>query len=431
MGSSGGNSSNLASIVVKLSDPKERVTPSFSLAENMRNDFTDIQGAVIRVESLAGGPPSGTAFEARISGDDLRTLDSIAKDLKSLLAEIPGTINIDTSLKEAPADYTFRLDAARLAFYGVDATSIGSAIRMAISGTEITTILRDNDEISVNASILPQNIHGLSDIQNIPLKNAKGDIVRLGDIADIELRPSVDTITRINQKRTVRLSAGVDADTRPSEVLKAFQQKLSDNYRLPDGYTIFYGGENEQNQESVASILRALVIAIALIIATLVIQFNSITQAGIVLATLPLAMIGVFIGMAIFGIPLSFPGLIGILALFGIVVKNAIILIDKINLNWESGLEFTEGIVDAGKSRIEAIFITSFSTILGIVPITLSDALWRALGTAIIFGLAVSSFFTLLVIPILSSIFMHTRITSKRISTPKKHTILSSERIKI
>ena len=110
--------------------------------------------------------------------------------------------------------------------------------------------------------------------------------------------------------------------------------------------------------------------------------------------------------MAIFRVSLSFPGLIGILALFGIVVKNAIILIDKMNLNWASGLEHTEAIIDAGKSRIEAIFITSFATILGLIPITLSDALWRALGTAIIFGLAVSSFFTLLIVPVLSSLFI-------------------------
>ncbi len=405
VGSVGGNASHLAGIVIKLSDKHDRNRTSSMIADALRSDLSDIKNADIRVASEQGGPPSGAAFEAHISGDDLKTIDGIVRDLKGILASISGTTNITSSLKNAPADYTFTLNHDRMAFYGLDATSVGSTLRMAISGVEVTTVLRDNKEISVNARFAEQSIPSLDDLRNIEFRNASGNTVRLGDISDIELKPSVDSITRIDQKRTALLSAGVNADVRPAAVLAAFQDKVR-GYHLPDGYSITYGGENEQNQESVASILRALVIAIALIIATLIIQFNSVKQAVIVLTTLPLAMIGVFIGMTIFRIPLSFPGLIGILALFGIVVKNAIILIDKMNLNWASGLSFVEAIVDAGKSRIEAIFITSFATILGLIPITLSDAMWRALGTAVIFGLAVSSFFTLLIVPILSSMLV-------------------------
>lgn len=402
-GSVGGNASNLAGIVVKLSDKHDRNRASFTIAEAMRADFANIDDASIRVASQQGGPPSGAAFEARVSGDDLREIERISQDLKKILESIPGTTNIETSLKNAPADYTFVLDHARLAYFGLDATSVGSALRMAISGTKVTTVLRNDTETEVIARFDERSIPTLSDLQAIEFRNAKGDRIRLSDLAMIELKPSLESITRIDQKRTVRLSAGARENTRPNEILAPFQEKIAGEYRLPDGYEITYGGENEQNQESVESILRALAIAIILIVATLIIQFNSVTQSAIVLVTLPLAMIGVFIGMAIFGVPLSFPGLIGILALFGIVVKNAIILIDKINLNWESGLNFDEGIIDAGRSRIEAIFITSFSTILGLIPITLSDALWRALGTAVIFGLAVSSFFTLIIVPILVS----------------------------
>lgn len=405
-GSTSGNASHLAGIVIKLSDKHDRNRTSSMIADALRSDFSSIHDADIRVASQQGGPPSGSAFEAHISGDDLKTIDTIVHDLKGILVSIPGTTNITSSLKNAPADYTFTLDHDRLAYYGLDATTVGSTLRMAVSGVEVTTVLRDNKEISVNARFAERAIPSLDDIRNIEFRNSSGNMIRLGDLAIIELKPSVDSVTRIDQKRTALLSAGVTTGTIPATVLSAFQQKVQSDYHLPDGYSITYGGENEQNQESVASILRALVIAIALIVATLIIQFNSVKQAAIVLTTLPLAMIGVFVGMAIFRIPLSFPGLIGILALFGIVVKNAIILIDKMNLNWASGLSHTEAIIDAGKSRIEAIFITSFATILGLVPITLSDALWRALGTAIIFGLAVSSFFTLLIIPILSSMLI-------------------------
>jgi len=170
---------------------------------------------------------------------------------------------------------------------------------------------------------------------------------------------------------------------------------------MPQGYEIVYGGENEQNTESVQSIMRAMVIALLLIISTLVIQFNSFRKTFIVLVTIPLALIGVFYGLAIFGISLSFPGLIGVVALFGIVVKNAIILVDKINLNIKTGIPFEDSIIDAGKSRLEAIFITSICTIAGITPVTLSNETWLALGSAIVFGLLLSSFFTLFVIPTL------------------------------
>jgi multidrug efflux pump subunit AcrB len=235
-------------------------------------------------------------------------------------------------------------------------------------------------------------------IQNLEILNGRKESIFLKDVATIELKPAVDVITRIDQKHTVILSAGADSTTNGQAILAEFNKKL-EGYNMPNGYTVSFGGENEQNAESVASVLRAMLIALVLIVATLIIQFNSFRKAIIVLVPIPLALIGVFVGMAIFDVPLSFPGLIGILALFGIVVKNAIILVDKINLNIRSGILFEEAVADAGKSRLEAIFITSICTIVGILPVTLSNELWRSLGGAVIFGLTLSSFLTLFIVP--------------------------------
>lgn len=146
--------------------------------------------------------------------------------------------------------------------------------------------------------------------------------------------------------------------------------------------------------------MNAMAIAIMLIMITLVIQFNSFRKMLIVLAAIPMSLIGVFIGLGLTGVTLSFPGLIGVLALFGIVVKNAIMLVDKIDLNLKSGIGFLDSIVDAGKSRLEAIFITSICTIFGLLPITLSNPVWVSLGSVIIFGLALSSFMTLFMVPV-------------------------------
>ncbi len=403
-GSSG--STHLAAITITLVDKESRDKTSYELEKDIRETLSGIEGANITVESQQGGPPSGSAFEAQISGDDLQVLDNITKDLEKKLTTIDGVVNIDSSLKEAPAQYTFTLDPVKMELYGLNATYVGSSIRMAISGVDVSTIIKNNKEYDVTARFDKNKLPNLEAVQNIQLTNLQGNPVFIKDVATIKLEPSIETISHIDQKRVAILSAGVEGKTRPNDVLTQFQKKVAEEYQLPQGYEITYGGENEQNQESVLSIVRAMAVAAVLIISTLIIQFNSFKKSIIVLVTLPLALIGVFIGMATFGVSLSFPGLIGILALFGIVVKNAIILIDKINLNIESGIGFDDSIVDAGKSRLEAIFITSICTIAGIIPITLSNEMWTALGSAIIFGLTISSFFTLFIIPILFKTFV-------------------------
>ncbi|NTV41402.1 MAG: efflux RND transporter permease subunit [Candidatus Moranbacteria bacterium] len=405
-GSGGSNKSNTASITVKLTPQESREIKAYEIAQEIRDSVADIQDATITVSAPRGGPPSGSAFQAQIAGENLQTLDKIANDLKPLVQSIPGVVNADISLKDAPAEYTFLLDKAKLELYDLNASTVGMALRSAISGTTVTTVIRDNKDIDVLARFGKDKIPTLEAVQNLQILSNKRQPVFIKDVAQIKLTPSVDAITRIDQKRTVLLTADVSGTTNATQVVKQFQDKVAKEYKLPEGYVISYGGENEQNTESVMSIIRAMAIAVVLIISTLVIQFNSFRKAIIVLVTLPLALIGVFVGMALLGVTLSFPGLIGILALFGIVVKNAIILIDKINLNIKTGIPFEEAIIDAGKSRLEAIFITSIVTIAGIIPITLSNATWTALGSAVIFGLSISSFFTLFIIPTMYMTFI-------------------------
>lgn len=406
--SSGSNSSNLASIVIKLKDQEARTLRSYELADKINSDLADIKDATIKASAPKGGPPSGSAFEAHISGDDLKTLDQIALDLEKTLKTLPDVQQTEISLKDAPADYTFTLYPDRLELYNLNAAYVGSALRLAIAGTEVTTVIEDGKEVKVLAQFDPSRIPDLQAIQNLQILNTKNQPVFLKDVARIELKPSVATITRINQRRTVVLTANLKGGANSAVTIKSFQAKTK-SYAFPSGYEISYGGESEQNQESVMSILRAMMVAFLLIISTLIIQFNSFKKALIVLVTIPLALIGVFFGLAAARLSLSFPGLIGILALCGIVVKNAIILVDKITLNIKSGIPFTDSIVDAGKSRLEAIFITSICTIFGIIPITMSSETWRALGSAIIFGLMLSSFLTLFIVPTMFHSFIKDR----------------------
>ncbi len=391
---------NTAVVNITLKSENERDVKSYELADKIRQELKDIQGAKIDVATMAGGPPSGAAFQAQISGDDLSKLTSIAHEFEDKLSQIKGVVSPDISLKDSPPQYTFKLDPVKLSQNNLNGAYVGSVLRMAIAGTEISNVIEGNKEVKIIATFGQDSLPDLAAVQNLQIVNPLGQSVFLKDVATIELTPAVDKITRINQKRTVVLTANVNSQTNSNIVLAEFQKKIAD-YKFPTGYSISYGGENEQNAESVQSIIYAMFIAIILIVATLIIQFNSFRKAFIVLVTIPLALIGVFYGMAALGVYLSFPGLIGILALFGIVVKNAIILVDKINLNLRSGIGFLDSVVDAGKSRLEAIFITSICTIFGILPITLSNATWTSLGSAVIFGLMLSSFLTLFIIPTL------------------------------
>lgn len=393
------DSSHLASIVITLKD--DRSEKSYIIAEKINNDLSNIKEAKVNAESPRGGPPSGAAFEARISGNDLVTLNKIVHDLEPILMTIDGVSNTDISLKDTMPEYTFELNQLKMNEYKLNSAYVGSVLRTAISGTEVTTVLRDNKEIKVIARFNEKKIPDLISIQNLQILSPLGMPVYLKDVAEIKLIPSVNAITHIDQKRMVLLSANISAKTSSNQVVSNFIKKVDNEYTLPQGYSISYGGENEQNTESVLSILRAMLLAALLIVSTLVIQFNSFRKTLIVLVTVPLALIGVFFGMAILNVTLSFPGLIGILALFGIVVKNAIILVDKMNLNISFGIPFVDAVIDAGKSRLEAITITSISTIIGILPITLSNETWTALGSVVIFGLLLSSFLTLFIVPLL------------------------------
>ncbi len=404
----GGNgSSNLGSITITLKKKEERKMKSYELADIIRNDLSKIQDPSLSIEVSipAGGPPAGAAFEGRIMGDNLDVLTQIVADLRPQLASIPGVINVGVSQKDSVPQYTFVLDPTRMEQHDLNAAYVGSVLRTAVAGIELTKIIKDEKEVKLIATFDQSTIPNLAAIQNMQILNMRKQPVFLKDVATIELKPAVDVITRIDQKRTILLSAGVDSSTNGQLVLAQFQKKIAD-YNMPSGYQIVFGGENEQNAESVMSILRAMIIALILIVATLVIQFNSFRKALIVLVPIPLALIGVFMGMAIFDVPLSFPALIGVLALFGIVVKNAIILVDKININIKSGIEFEDAVADAGKSRLEAIFITSICTIMGILPVTFSNEFWMALGSSVIFGLTLSSFLTLFLVPAFYLVFV-------------------------
>ncbi len=410
---SGGSQDNKAQLAINLYPYKERpvsaqagkVEKSYEIAARLRQEVSAVNDATVTVVEASSGPVSGADFEARISGDDMKELEQLANKYKNLLSGIPGTVNEDISIALSPGEFTLKLDPDQMQLRGVTSAQIASTLRTALSGSEVTKIMSGNDEFNVTAEFDPDRLKTIDQLKILTLVNSRGQVFQLGDIATFTLGSSLTSISRVDQKRVVSVTASVEKPYLPGDVLKKFQDLLKDN-PLPQGYDIVYGGYNETNTESILSILRAMLVAMILIIGTLVIQFNSFKKAILVLATIPLALTGVFYGLTLVGFTLSFPSLIGILALFGIVVKNAVILVDKINLNLRVGIPFRDSIVDASKSRLEAIFLTSVCTITGMFPLTFANETWQGLGATLIFGLSTSTLLTLFIIPILFNLLM-------------------------
>ena len=239
----------------------------------------------------------------------------------------------------------------------------------------------------------------ISEIEAIQIPTRYGYNVSLSQISDYQLNESAETIERENEKRIVKVKSDITKNTTAIEIIETLEKEL-ETYDLPKDYEINFGGDKENIEQSFNDLYKSMIVGIILIAFTLVLMFNSFRQPLIILISLPLAIIGVFPGLYLIGLNLSFPAFLGVVALSGIVVNDAIILIDRINKNRQKGIEFREAIAEGAKARLQPIIMTSITTIMGIIPLALSNEFWEGLGFTIIFGLLFSTILTLIVIPV-------------------------------
>ncbi|MGI8419012.1 MAG: efflux RND transporter permease subunit [Candidatus Levyibacteriota bacterium] len=397
----GRGGSNIATITVVLPETSKQKISSLDIAQEVRDHYASYQPGKISVIEASGGPPAGSDVQMKLFGTDLAALDGYANKLESFLQKQPGVTNVDKSIKSGTSKIVFVPDYQKMIDAGVTQDQVGQWLRTYASGSTLDSKVKleqgntQNQDIVLRTDTNPQTIEGLGSIM-VPTTT---DSVPLLSLGNLTIKPNPTLITREGGKRTISVSAGVTKGYSVSQA-NANLEKYADTLNLPDGYSWSTGGANQQNQESVTSILQAMVLSFMLIIITMVLQFHSFRKALIVMLVIPLSVSGVFIVFAVTQTPLSFPALIGILALFGIVVKNSILIVDKINQNLHAGLEYKTAIIDASESRLEPIALTSFAAILGLIPITLSNALWQGLGGAIIAGLMFSGSIMLFLIPV-------------------------------
>ena len=400
-GGAGGAGPNNTLFSLALLDSGDRDRTTAEISNDLRNKFASYTAGKVSVVEVSGGPPAGSDLQIKLFGPDLKTLDGYANQIQDFLTTQEGVTNIDKSIKAGTSKLTFVPDKSALAQNNITTDQIGGTLRLYASGFEADEFKFPGEgdlteDITIRYGPGTQYVEDINKIQ-IPTQGGKN--IPLSALGEIKLTANPTVITREDGNRTMSVAAAVTE----GYVIADLNKKLEDHansLNLPSGYGWATGGGNEENNEFVASILRGMVLSFLLIIITMVLQFNSFRRALIVMLVIPLSISGVFIMFGLFQIPLSFPALIGILALFGIVVKNSILVVDKIIINQETGMEFTESVVDAAASRLEPIALTSLCTIAGLIPITISDPLWRGLGGAIIAGLTFSGTIMLFFIPV-------------------------------
>ena len=398
-GSSGNSGSHLANIVVNLTDKDKREKTSYEIAENIRKKIKHVQGAKITVDELSAGPPTGAPIEVRIFGDSTQELANISDKIINYFQSASGVINIKDSNDVAAGEFTFTIDKQKANYYGLDITTIAGTLRNVIYGTAASEININGDDIDIIVKYDQNKFNNVSDLENILIFNNRGENIPLKQIAQVNLRPSLLSINHRDGKKVVTVSAYLEKDAKLQTVLKNFDD-YQKTITLPAGTSIQVGGEAEDIEQSFSELFMSMGLAVILITFILVLQFNSFKQPFIIIFSVPLAFIGVIIGLNLLRQPFSFTAFIGIVSLSGIAVNDSIVLIDRINKNIKNGMEFIEAIIEGGTARMQPIFLTSITTIAGVFPLIFASELWRGLSYAVIFGLMASTVLILIMVPI-------------------------------
>lgn len=414
------NGSHIISMNILLTSVKDRKRGIADIAADMRNDleqYPEIKKYMVNVGGNRGGGMSGqSTLVYEIYGYDFDKTDSVARQLKGILQKVKGAADISISRSDYQPEYQVDFDREKLGRYGLNLTSAASALRSRINGSTASYFREDGDEYAIKVMHDPAHRHSIEDIENIMLYNAQGQGIRLKEVGTVVERFNPPTIERKDRERIITVSTVVQG--RPMSALIADVQPLIAKMHLPQGVAIQLSGSYESQQDSFADLGMLAVLIIILVYIVMASQFESLTYPGIIMTSILFAFSGVMLILWITGTNLNIMSMIGGIMLIGIVVKNGIVLIDYIILNRERGMSVRRAVLNAGKSRLRPVLMTSLTTILGMVPMAIGTGegaeMWRPMGVAVIGGLTFSTILTLLFVPTLYTIFAYNGIKRNR-----------------
>jgi multidrug efflux pump subunit AcrB len=377
-----------------------------ALVGSLRSEFSQWHQAKITVKEFTQGPVTDQPITVRLISESLSDLEQVAGDLQRKMASMSGTINLDNPIGVANTELALDIDYDKAALFGIDINNLDNVIQTALSGTFIGQF---NDSNGENYPILVRRPKsGLAGLADITIVNQQGSNIPLGQFVDITLQKGRTDFFHYQKLRMARVSAdaaqGYSVQALTSEVVNYLE-----NYQLPSGMYYILGGEEESRQESFAGLSQIMLITAIGIFAILVLQFKSFLQPLVIFTSIPFGIAGAVLGLYITGLSFSMMAFIGLISLFGIVVNNAIILIDTTNKNLAISNNKEQAILSASATRFTPILLTTITTIGGLIPLTLlGGSLWQPLGVVIISGLCISAIASFVIVPLLTELFTKT-----------------------
>jgi HAE1 family hydrophobic/amphiphilic exporter-1 len=407
-----------AEIMVKLVDKEERVRSSDEITDAIRGRLPKVQDAefnFIDIGEIMMGGGGESPIEIKVFGKDLPILKEISISIAEKCRDIPGFKDIELSLKSVKPEIQIKVDREKAARLGLTVGTIGRTVKEAFLGIVAGRYRIAGDEYDLRVRLQDLDRNSVSDIRNISISSPLGPQIPLYQVAEIGYGKGPVEITREDQERKVTVK-GNYFERDLSSIVKDIKEKVA-TIRLPEGYFVKFGGRYQDMQEAFSSLAWSLLIAILLVYMIMAAQFESLVTPFVIMFTVPLAFIGVVFGLYGFGKTLSVPALMGVLILTGIVVNNAIVMIDYINRLKKSGIDFGAAIVEGASVRVRPILVTAITTILGMLPMALSHTegaeLRSPMAVAVASGLLFSTFLTLFIIPIVYSIV--NRVSYKKV----------------
>ncbi|MBF0253201.1 MAG: efflux RND transporter permease subunit [Candidatus Omnitrophica bacterium] len=407
-----GTASNLAQIAAYLTPEQDRKRDAEEIIEELRLKCKDIKGfEELRFDKATSGPPVGKAVEAKIRGESFETLDKIAFEYMDYLKSIEGTSDITWDHKPGKEEIRVKVDNNKATMAGLTVSRIARTVRAVFQGEIATKIkpIKAEEDTDVTVVFPKNQASDMKVFDNILVKNSYGNLIPLSKVAEIEKVPGTTTIFHLDGKRVITASCNVDNESTTSMKLNSM---LSKNFKdIPDrymGYSVKYGGEQEESLDSLVSLAKAYIFAFLIIYLMLASFFKSLVQPFVVMLAIPFGLIGVVLAFLCHGIPFSFMAILGVVGLNGIVVNDSIVLVDFINQLRRSGMERKESIIKAGQMRIRPVLLTTITTVGGLSTVAYGiggkDPFLVPMALAISWGLLFATGLTLIVIPCFYSI---------------------------
>lgn len=417
---------------ISLSAVEERERSVWDIAEDFRSElakFPEIVNFQVSTSDQGMGGFGSNNIAVEVFGYNISETNIVAKELSEKMALIEGATDVQISRDRSKPELQIELDQNKMIIHGLNTATVSTAVKNRVDGMTATRLREFGDEYDVIVRFNEEARNSITDIENIGIQNMQGQIVRLGEIAEVIEFWSPPNIEHKRKERIVTVSA--TPHKRALGDIAADIQLVIDGLEVPSGVSVEISGTIEEQMEAFADLGFLMLISLVLVYLVMASQFESLRMPFIIMFSIPFSFSGVALALFITGTTLSVIAGIGAIMLIGIVVKNAIVLVDYINLMRDRGMELYEAVAISGRSRLRPVLMTSLTTILGMLPLAMSvgdgSEIWSPMGISVIGGLIFSTLVTLVLVPVVYVIFARKGERNRKRGTQEQYSFLAND----